>query len=698
MITADRRKFLQLLGAGAFAASLRPSIARALAIPARSTTGTIADVKHIVVLMQENRSFDHYFGTLNGVRGFGDPRAVTLPSGNPAWYQPTQGSYELPFHPTAADLGLQFMEDLPHDWTTTHDAWNGGNWDQWVPSKGTPTMAYLTRDDIPFHYALADAFTICDAYHCSLLGPTDPNRLHLWSGWVGNNGANGGPAVDNSGTAYSWTTYPEQLQAAGVSWKVYQDIGYGLNAANYFGWAITDPLIGNFGDNPLTYFTQYQNAATNSPLAEYGLTGTDVAVSGGLFDEFAADIANNVLPQVSWVVAPEAFSEHPNWPANYGAYYVSQILDALTANPAVWSSTVLLVLYDENDGFFDHVVAPTPPTSRATGLCTPDADPSLELFPGNSSYAAGPFGLGVRVPLLAISPWSKGGYVNSQVFDHTSVLRFIQQVFGPSNPILADTNITPWRQVVTGDLTSCFNFATPNATIVSLPDTSGYVPPNGNRQSSYIPTPPTTQTMAVQETGSRPARALPYDLHVQAAIFAEGSGKEPGAYFLFENPGTAGAVFQVRDGTLIKPPRSYTVGPGKTLADSWSDRATNYDLAVYGPNGFLRHLKGGLNATSANVWVRAAYNAATLELRSFLTNHGATSVQITATNRYTGQAVTKTIAAGATLTTIWKLSATGGWYDITIAAAEDSAYGYRLSGHIENGQDSVTDPGIGTNT
>jgi phospholipase C len=207
MITTDRRAFLQLLGAGALGASLPASIARALAIPANHRTGTIEDVEHIVVLMQENRSFDHYFGSLQGVRGFGDPRPAVLTTGNTVWYQPDGDSYVLPFHPPAADLGLQFLQDLPHDWITTHQAWNLGQYDQWVPSKGPTSMAYLTREDIPFHYALADAFTICDAYHASLLGPTDPNRMHLWTGWVGNNGTGGGPALDNDGDAYSWGTF-----------------------------------------------------------------------------------------------------------------------------------------------------------------------------------------------------------------------------------------------------------------------------------------------------------------------------------------------------------------------------------------------------------------------------------------------------------------------------------------------------------
>jgi phospholipase C len=222
----DRRRFLQLLGSSAAASMLPASIVRALEIPANRRTGTIEDVEHIVILMQENRSFDHYFGSLRGVRGFGDPRPVNLSTGHSVWYQPNgNDAYVLPFHPTAPDMGLQFLEDLAHDWTSTHGAWNQGNYDQWVANKGPTTMAYLTRADIPFHYALADAFTVCDAYHCSVLGPTDPNRYYMWTGWVGNDGAGGGPVIDNAEAGYSWSTYPEVLQNAGVSWKIYQDAG-----------------------------------------------------------------------------------------------------------------------------------------------------------------------------------------------------------------------------------------------------------------------------------------------------------------------------------------------------------------------------------------------------------------------------------------------------------------------------------------
>src|SRR5579885_2624300 len=464
MTSKDRRDFLRLaagsLGAVAAAGIMPPVIRKALAIPANHATGTIQDIEHIVVLMQENRSFDHYFGTLRGVRGFGDPRPITIPGGQSVWYQPNGTGYVLPFHPTTANLGLQFVEDLAHDWTSTHAAWNNGNYNQWIAAKGTTTMAHYVREDIPFHFALADAFTICDAYHCSLMGPTDPNRYYMWTGWVGNDGKGGGPVIDNAEAGYDWSTYPERLSAASISWKIYQDVGTGLDAAGYWGWT-SDAYIGNYGDNSLLYFHQYQSATAGNALYDNARTGTNISQSGTLFDMLQADVANGTLPQVSWIVAPEAYTEHPNWPANYGAWYVAQVLEILTSNPTLWSKTALFITYDETDGFFDHIVPPCPPTSRNNGLST--CDVSGELFAGNATYPAGPYGLGVRVPMLIVSPWTKGGYVCSQTFDHTSILQFIERRFGVMEP-----NISPWRRAICGDLTAAFDFTNPDATTPTM--------------------------------------------------------------------------------------------------------------------------------------------------------------------------------------------------------------------------------------
>jgi len=244
-------------------------------------------------------------------------------------------------------------------------------------------MTYHTRADLPFQFALAEAFTVCDNYHCSLLGPTDPNRYHMWTGWVGNDGTAGGPVVTNAELGYDWGTYPERLQAAGVSWKVYQDAGLGLDAAGVWGFT-QDPFIGNFGDNSLLYFHQYQNAQPGDPLFDRARTGTVINDQGrspdALLADFRADVRHGRLPQVSWIVAPEAYSEHPNWEPDFGAWYASQVVDILASNPEVWSKMVLFVTYDEEGGFFDHLVPPTPPVGPGRGIST--VPTTNELFPG----------------------------------------------------------------------------------------------------------------------------------------------------------------------------------------------------------------------------------------------------------------------------------------------------------------------------
>ena len=682
----DRRSFLQMLSGGAAAAAFPASIARALAIPANNRTGTIDDVEHVVIMMQENRSFDHYFGTLRGVRGFGDPRAVTLPNGNSVFAQPVGPASVLPFHPGAPNLGMQFIQDLPHDWTSTHIAWNEGRYDQWVPQKGTTSMAHLVRADIPYHYALADAFTICDAYHCSLLGPTDPNRYYMWTGWVGNDGAGGGPVVDNAEAGYSWGTYPERLQAAGVSWKIYQDIGLGLGAAGTYG-DTKDAYIGNYGDNSLLYFNQYRTAAVGTPLYEKAVTGTNVAVSGGLFDQFKQDCLDNKLPSVSWVVAPEAYTEHPNWPANYGAWYVSQVLDALTANPEVWSKTVFLVTYDENDGFFDHVVPPTVPPTSALGLST--VETTNEIFPGSSEYPEGPYGMGVRVPMIVISPWSKGGYVNSQVFDHTSMIRFIEKRFGPSKAALQESNITPWRRAVGGDLTSAFNFATPNTAVAMLPSTTAYAPPDNARHPDYVPVPPLVQAIPVQETGTRPAKALPYSLEVEGSVDAANAQLE----LRFVNSGKAAAVFQVRSLGGVQAPWSYTVGEGADVTDTlaFAKLALGaYDFSVYGPNGFLRTFKGDQKQPALEVSNSFDARRQTFTVR--VRNTGDKSVPVTVRDGYANESVGLTLKAGGEWEKTWATEHSYGWYDLSVTSAGDKAYERRFAGHLENGRDSRTDP------
>ncbi|MFJ6636071.1 phosphocholine-specific phospholipase C [Streptomyces sp. NPDC091376] len=685
MTELNRRRFLQIAGGTAAAAMLNESIARAAAIRAEVSSGTIQDVEHIVVLMQENRSFDQYFGAMKGVRGFGDPRPVLQDNGKSVFYQSNGTKDILPFNPQVTNLGLQFVEGLNHDWAGGHQAYNNGKYNKWVPAKTATTMAYMSRKDIPFHYALADAFTVCDAYHCSFIGATDPNRYYMWSGHTGNDGTGGGPVLDNKEAGYGWKTYPERLEAAGVSWKVYQDIGDGLNAAGSWGW-INDAFRGNYGDNSLLYFNSYRNAQPGSPLYEKARTGTDVKAGGGYFDRLRADVASGSLPQVSWIAAPEAFSEHPNWPVNFGAWYISQVLNALTSNPAVWAKTALFITYDENDGFFDHVVPPYPPASAAWGLST--ADVSKDLYPGGSGFAAGPYGLGPRVPMIVVSPWSKGGYVCSETFDHTSVIRFMEKRFGVQEP-----NISPWRRAVCGDLTSAFDFSRADASPAALPSTAGYVPPDHDRHPSYHPVTPATGTLPKQESGSKPTRPLGY------SPYADGTRNvTTGKFTLTFSSGPAlGAHFHITSGNRTDGPWPYTVEAGKTLSDTWSTSAATgnqINLTVWGPNGFLRTWKGPTMQAGPEVTARHVVSNGNLALT--LTNPGTTAVNLTVSNAYGGTAQTFRVNPGATVSHTVNLLATGRWYDVKVVSDVDTTFLRRFAGHVETGAPGVSDPAIKT--
>jgi phospholipase C len=682
MATVDRRTFLRMAGAPAVAAALPLDLSKALAIPAHNRTGTIADVEHVIILMQENRSFDHYLGTLRGVRGFADPHPARLPSGRDVWHQPGGPDGDLlPFRPDVPDLGETFLPDPPHGWDDGHAAFNNGRYDQWVPQKGVTAMTYHTREDLPYQYALADAFTVCDNYHCSLLGPTDPNRYHMWTGWVGNDGKGGGPVITNAEAGYDWSTYPERLERAGISWKVYQDVGLGLDAEHSWGWT-SDPYIGNYGDNSLLYFHQYQNAAPGTPLADRAKTGTRVADLGhnpeALLSDFKADVAAGRLPQVTWICAPEAYTEHPNWKPDFGSWYTSQVIDILAAHPEVWSRMALFVTYDEEGGFFDHLVPPTPPQTRAQGLST--VDTRNEIFPGDADHPAGPYGLGLRVPMIVVSPWTRGGWVNSQLFDHTSLIRFLEARFGAGNPDLVESNITPWRRAVTGDLTSAFDFRSPNRPRpVTLPGTDELKPEEFVRHPDEVPVPSPDQRLPRQERGVRKARALPYTLH------ADGNLADGRLAVSFRNTGRAAAVFQVR--SAVEDPRTYTVEPGRTLVDTWA-AGDGYDVTVHGPNGFFRRFRGGLA-----VRVTTAYGRRGDSVTLTFANHEDERVRLAVADTYTGRSTTVVLRAGQTSTRTYDVSRHHGWHELTVTG--DQGFHRQFAGHLEDGEESISDPVMG---
>ncbi|GGY43220.1 alkaline phosphatase family protein [Streptomyces xanthochromogenes] len=457
------------IGGAAALSLLPPSVQKAVAAgPPRS--GSLRDVKHVVMLMQENRSFDHYFGTLSGVRGFSDPNALKLPNGRSVFYQPDSVNprgYLLPFHLDTRSTSAQAIPSTSHAWSVQHQSWNGGKMDQWLPAhrkadgaNGPYVMGYYTREDIPFQFALAETFTICDNYYSSVFGPTWPNRLYWMTGSIDPGGSKGGPVLNNTApTPYRWTTYAERLQAAGISWKVYQqDDDYGCNL--------------------LEQFQSFRDAKPGSALYERGVRPQPV----GTFED---DAAADRLPAVSWIMPTSYQSEHPDYLPAAGADFVAQKIEAIASNPKVWAKTAFILNYDENDGLFDHVAPPTPKAGTA------------DEFVGGL-----PIGGGFRVPAIIVSPWTVGGWVASEAFDHTSALRFLEHFTGVKEP-----NISQWRRRTFGDLTSAFRFNSGRPKPPRLPDDTAEQLAEAKREVATLPKPTlpgADQSFPKQERGRRP--------------------------------------------------------------------------------------------------------------------------------------------------------------------------------------------------
>ncbi|MFE0753014.1 phosphocholine-specific phospholipase C [Inquilinus sp. NPDC058860] len=728
MTSENRRDFLKMAGASAGGAAMLamfpPVIRQALAIPANNATRSIRDVEHVVILMQENRSFDHYFGTFTGVRGFGDRFTIPLPGGRSVFQQSNGTRVVMPYHLDQRRGNAQRVTGTPHTWDDAHEAWADGRLSEWPRYKQNQSMGYYKETELEFQFALANAFTLCDAYHCSLHGGTNPNRLFHWTGTNGPTGAGVAAVVNEwtdlgpSGQGYGWTTYPERLQAAGVSWKVYQN------------------LPDNFGDNPLAGFKQYRRAneavgnlpnglpflpwrpAQDQAQPLYKGVANTMPLSGlhtplsNRLAEFRADIQANRLPQVSWVVAPATYSEHPA-PSSpvQGGWYVQEALAALVANPDLWSRTILIVNFDENDGFFDHAPPPAAPSRNPDGSFAgastlADAALAPEYFthpkPPGSTDQPQPdgrvYGPGPRVPCYVVSPWSRGGWVCSETFDHTSVLRLLEARFGVHEP-----NIGAHRRAICGDLTSAFDFVNPNTDRPpELPNRTKVAADLIRLGQALLPQVAVpgeaAQQPPQQSPGLRPSRALPYELGVAAEA---GSGR---VRLRFANTGTAGAVFHVYDRLhLDRVPRRYTVEAGKSLAGDWATDADfgRYDLWLLGPNGFHRHFTGNvaaLGAGKAAPEVAVAYDKAAGGLAVRLTNRGGRACVFTvAANAYREieGSPRHPVPAGGQATLRLPLLAQGRWYDVTVRMEGDALFARRFAGRMEDGTPSVSDPAFG---
>lgn len=628
----SRRRFLGHVAKGAALSGMASALeSLAKAAPA---TSSLSGVEHIVIFMQENRSFDHYLGTLNGVRGYGDKRALRQLSGASVFGQGSSGNLVYPYRLNDGTTSGQCVGDVAHDWESGLLATNGGRMDGWLPAKGQSSMSYHTRADIPYMYALADAFTLCDAYFCSVNGPTCPNRLYLMSGTVDPNGVAGGPVTDNSELGYSWTTYPERLQQAGVTWRVYQEVE-------------------NFDDNALAWFTQFKKAEPGSPLYDNGMKRFPRR-------QFADDVANGKLPQVSWIIAPEELSEHANHLPNAGMHYgAAHFLSALAAHPSVWEKTIFIWNYDENGGFFDHVAPPTPPPG------TPD-----EFVAGEA------IGLGVRVPAVIISPWSRGGHVCSEVFDHTSVLRLLELWTGVKEP-----NISAWRRQVCGDLLSAFDFTTVNVAFPDLPDSEAAATAATNSCNALPEAAPNGETAPPPvEAGARSLRALPYRLSASLAVWKDEQELE----LTVRNHGAQGVALQLYHSLAEDvAPAHLALSPSavqtRRLLVQDSGR---YAVELRGPGGFVRAFGGALTDVALDV-------AETLDFTQYLVvltlgNRSASDVTVQVSTQLAALAGSEqALVVPAQGAVNVSLATTDGWYDYVLVTPQSGEWRRELAGHIE---------------
>lgn len=802
-----RRDFIQraglLTGAAFVRGSLPDSIARALAIDPPAGT-TFRDAEHVVILMQENRSFDHSLGALQGVRGFRDPRAHVQPNGRPVWFQTdAKGDTYAPFRLDMNATNATWIGGLPHSWSDQIEARAEGRYDRWLIAKHNrelPSFAlgHYARADIPFYYAFADAFTVCDQAFCSSLTGTTANRLYLWSGTIRGDAQD--PArVLNSDTDYdheaSWTTYPERLEDAGVSWRVYQNeisLPSGLSSEE-------DSWLANFTDNPLEWFTQYNvrfakshrafipkfiaeapalieqkaraleatdltaeardklqkelnalrtNLATarvertkytddawralsaramalhekafttnvsdpsfrSLTTLKYDDKGTERQINvprGDVLHQFRRDVERGQLPAVSWIIGPQNFSDHPS-SAWFGAWYVSEALDILTKNPDVWKKTIFILCYDENDGYFDHVppfVAPHP-SRPETGRVSAGIDTSVEW--SNAHDAESSIGLGYRVPMVIASPWSRGGAVNSQVFDHTSMLRFLETWLAAKGKTVKETNISDWRRVVCGDLTSAFRpYSGEEITLPQPLNRDGTIEKIHTarfRGRPYGGAPLTSDAIAAidvgaaQEAGTRPSCPLPYELVVNGEIRDGTLTLSLSARRDALGATAQGAAFNVYSystpGQLTA--RSYAVRAGDTISDT-IPFAPGSRVRVDGPNGFMREFTA--ESRDPDLFVTADHadgrsTSGILELR--VSNRGRVARDIEIRDNSYGSPVRRSnVRSGAQWSVSIDTAATHGWYDVTVVTRGES---YRYAGRIETGKWSVTDPAMGERT
>jgi phospholipase C len=805
----NRREFIKkaslLTGAIGLSGILPESIQKALAINAAPGT-TFLDAEHVVFLMQENRSFDHTFGTLKGVRGFNDPRAIQLPNQYPVWFQSNlKGETYGPFRLDIKDTKATWMSSLPHSWDNQVDARNNGKHDGWLEAKKSGnkayaslplTMGYYNRKDIPFYYALADAFTVCDHNFCSSLTGTSPNRSFFWTGKIKEEQtAASKPHLSNGdidgSERISWSTFPERLSAHQVDWKIYQNE---LSVAVGFEGEEEDWLA-NFTDNTLEFFKQYNvrrhpehlvhlkkeliklkgqfkdkpdrkirkqlekvqqelQFLEDNPLEKlsadaqelhkrafvtnkndpgyhqlenitYNDQGTERTAkipSGDVLHQFRSDVDAGKLPTVSWLVPPCNFSDHPGAPW-YGAWYLSEVIDILTKNPEVWKKTIFILTYDENDGYFDHVppfVAPNP-LDAATGLVSKSLEISAEFIPKNQGERESPVGLGYRVPMVVVSPWTRGGYVNSQVFDHTSSIQFLEKFLShKTGQQIHEDNITSWRRSLCGDLSSVFRPY--HGEDIALPDSidkEPYIESINKAKFAKIPDnfrklplaaiekilkdPLHNEYLPQQEKGIKKANIIPYEIYAHGGLDHESQEFKirfnAGNHIFGKD--SSGVGFNVYNGDKNW---SFTVDAGDTIEYNWplkDFQGKQYQLKIHSVNGFFRAYNGDANDPHLSVALNyetknEQYNG-NISLLIKRTGPADRLKLIIESNAY-GNAKRELIFGKNEMekTLSIELKSSHHWYDFSLSAENHPHFSQQYAGHVEHLKESFTDPLMGS--
>ena len=780
---SSRRDFLKqaslLSGAAALPNVFPEAIQRALAINPNPGT-TFYDAEHVVFLMQENRSFDHMFGTLKGVRGFNDPHPHILPNKDKVWLQrDAKGNTFAPFHIDLNKTKVTWQGGLPHSWPDQIAARNDGKYDKWVPAKTVMSLAYYKREDLPFYYALADAFTVCDHHFCSSLTGTTPNRLFYWTGNIRPHpNDEKTPAVVSNYQAEShtnrfvdWPTFPELLEDNSIDWRVYQNEIWTAKLPTE-----TDDWLGNYGDNALEYVKRHQvklsayfrkngdktvkpNLSAEEVLEKYnalsqreknlidkafttnigaedyldlaphaykneaGENETFNVPKGDIFYQFRKDVNDGKLPTVSWLVAPQRFSDHTSSPL-YGTWYVSEALNILTQNPEIWKKTIFIVNYDENDGYYDHMppfVAPKPNTA-ARGKVSEGIDTASDYEANEGS----PIGLGFRVPMIVASPWSKGGYVNSQIFDHTSTLMFLEDFLRKkTGRKLKSEQISSWRRAVCGDMTSVFRpyrgeqIKQPSALvrnevidhIQKVKLNPKQERPHGLKQEDIAKInthhafdEQASALMAKQEKGTKPACALPYHLTVDAHL---NEAKTSVVLQFKTDRRSVGAPFNVSALNTYAGEQGrnwhIAVKTDDELTDNWEIAAFEkgeYDLSVHGPNGFYRRFSGTKNDPELLVTCAPEQqgvlgkNSGNLKLK--FENSGDQPLEIRINDdAYKVNHKAITVAANSKKVVSLNLQQYHHWYNFLITVNGFESYRKHYAGHVETGKESITDPYMG---